>query len=119
MHIFSNRIKLLGLFVALFSVSACTSGTMIRTTDSKAKIYINGEYKGKGEAYYSDSKIVGSKNSVRIQREGCEPKNFSFARNEEFNVGACIGGVFVLVPFLWIMDYKGDRTYEYTCEPLK
>jgi hypothetical protein len=33
-------------------------------------------------------------------------------RNEQFSVGACIGGVLVLVPFLWIMGYKPDHTYE-------
>jgi hypothetical protein len=35
-------------------------------------------------------------------------------RNEQFSVGACIGGVLVLVPFLWIMEYKPEHSYELT-----
>jgi hypothetical protein len=38
----------------------------------------------------------------------------ALSRNEEFNVGACIGGVLVLFPFLWIMNYKPEHTYELT-----
>jgi hypothetical protein len=34
------------------------------------------------------------------------------SRNEEFDVLACIGGVFVLVPFLWIMKYKPVHQFE-------
>ena len=55
---------------------------------------------------------------MRLQKDGCEEKTFSFSRNEEFDTGACIGGVFLLVPFLWIQKYKPERTYEYICSPL-
>ncbi len=27
----------------------------------------------------------------------------------------CAGGVFVLVPFLWIQKYKAEHVYEYEC----
>jgi len=37
---------------------------------------------------------------------GYEVTNAVIFRNEEFDVGACIGGVFLLVPFLWIMGYR-------------
>ena len=40
---------------------------------------------------------------------------YTFAKNEEFDAGACAGGVFVLVPFLWIQKYKADHIYEYSC----
>lgn len=105
---------LLGLLsVSLFA--SCSSTTLIRSTDSQAKIYIDGEFKGTGAATHTDTKIVGSTNSVRIERPGCEPAFYTFSRNEEFDAGACAGGVFVLVPFLWIQKYKPERTYEYNC----
>lgn len=97
----------------------CSSTTLIRSTDPEAKIYVDGEFKGKGQYSHTDSKTIGSVTSVRLEKEGCEPMNYNFARNEEFDAGACAGGVFVLVPFLWIQKYKAERTYEYICTKKK
>ena len=100
-------------------MAACSSTTFIRSTDSDAKIYIDGEYKGKGTASHTDTKTIGSVTSVRLEKAGCEPRSFQFSRNEEFDAGACAGGVFLLVPFLWVQRYKAERTYEFECEPKK
>jgi hypothetical protein len=103
------------IYLCAMSFVACSSTTTIRTTDPEAKIYIDGEMKGRGVVTHSDTKIVGSTTSVRIEKDGCEPLYTSFSRNEEFDAGACAGGVFVLVPFLWIQKYKPERTFEYSC----
>ncbi len=108
-------IKIPVIALTLTSFAACTSTTMIRSTDSDAKIFVDGEYKGKGQFLHADTKIVGSTTLVRMEKDGCEPQTYHFSRTEEFDVGACIGGVLVYVPFLWIMKYKPERTYEYTC----
>jgi hypothetical protein len=97
--------------------TACSSTTLIRTNDSAAKIYLDGELKGKGSVSHSDQKIVGGTTQVMVQKDGCEAKHFQFSRNEETDVGALIGGIFFLIPFLWIMKYKPDHTYEYSCTP--
>ena len=104
--------------LAAFSV-ACSSTTLIRSTDSAAKIYIDDEFKGTGTATHTDTKMVGSVTKVRIEKQGCEPQFYNFSRNEEFDAGACAGGVFVLVPFLWIQKYKPEHVYEYQCTPKK
>lgn len=105
--------------ISALSIVACSSTTQIRSSDPDAKIYVDGEYKGKGAVTYTDTKTVGSTTFVRIEKAGCEPRNYNFSRNEEFDVGACIGGVFVLVPFLWIQKYKPEHSYEYTCEKIR
>jgi uncharacterized protein YceK len=102
----------------LAMLSGCASTTVIRTTSPNAKIYVDGEYKGTGTVTHTDQKTVGATTHVRIQEEGCQPETFSFSRNEEFEVGACIGGWFLLFPFLWVMKYKPERTYEYRCQPV-
>jgi hypothetical protein len=106
-------------FVALATCAAfasgCASTTVIRSSNPNAKIYVDGELKGQGTVSHTDQKIVGSTTHVRLQEEGCQAETFSFSRGEEFDVGACIGGVFVLVPFLWVMKYKPERTFEYRC----
>lgn len=106
------------LIAAALSMSfiACSSTTTIRSTDPEAKIYVDGEYKGKGTVTHTDTKTVGSSTSVRLEKPGCEQRNYTFTRNEEFDAGACAGGVFVLVPFLWIQKYKPEHVYEFECE---
>lgn len=95
--------------------ASCSSTTLIRSTDPQAKIYVDGELAGTGTVTHTDTKIVGSTTSIRIEKPGCEPAFFTMSRSEEFDAGACAGGVFVLVPFLWIEKYKAERTYEYNC----
>ncbi len=50
--------------------------------------------------------------TIRLEKEGYESFNTNICRNEEADVGAIIGGVFLLVPFLWTMKYKPTHTYE-------
>ncbi|GAA3963922.1 hypothetical protein GCM10022407_08220 [Hymenobacter antarcticus] len=77
-----------------------------------ARIYVDGEAVGTTPYRHSDTKIVGSTTSVRMEKEGYETYNTSFSRDEQADVGAIIGGVFVLVPFLWTMKYKPVHSYE-------
>lgn len=101
--------------VCLVFCTACASSTTIRSRPTGVKVYINGEYAGKTPYTHTDTSIVGSTKHVRLEKEGCESFTASFSRSEEFSVGACIGGVFVFVPFLWIMGYKPERTFEMAC----
>lgn len=107
--------------IALFLAASllfysCASTTIIRTAPSDAKLYLNGEPVGETPYTHTDTKIVGSTNTVRLEKEGYETLTTSFSRNEEADVGAIIGGILVLVPFLWTMKYKPIHNYE--LEPL-
>jgi hypothetical protein len=95
-----------------FGLTACTSSTVIRSNVPGARVYLNDMYVGNTPYVMSDTKIVGSTTRVRIEAEGYEPYRGVITRNEVFDVGACIGGVLVLFPFLWIMGYQPDRLYE-------
>lgn len=92
--------------------ASCASKTMIQSNPSNAKLYINNEFVGNTPFDYKDSKIVGSTNDVKLEKEGYETFYSSFSRSEKADVGAIIGGVFLLFPFLWTMKYKDSRTYE-------
>ena len=108
--------RLLIIMVVLL-ITACTSSTVIRSSDPDARIYVNGEYVGTGHAHYSDEKVAFSKNNVEIRKDGCRPERYSFRRNEEADLGAIIGGIFFTVPYLWVTEYKDYHAYEYDCEP--
>ena len=92
--------------------SSCVSSTMIQSTPNGAKVYLDGENVGVTPYSHSDTKIVGSITTVRLEKEGYETFNTTFTRDEEADVGAILGGIFVLVPFLWTMKYKPTHTYE-------
>ena len=107
----SNFLKPIALFLAsAILFASCASTTLIQSNPSDAKLYLNGEYVGKTPYAHRDTKIVGSTTFIKLEKEGYNPLNASFSRGEELDVGALIGGIFVLVPFLWIMKYKAFRT---------
>lgn len=93
-------------------LTSCASTTLIQSNPSNAKVYLNGEPVGTTPYTHHDTKIVGSTTMVKLEKEGYNPLHTSFSRDEEVDVGAIIGGIFVLVPFLWTMKYKPTHTYE-------
>ncbi|MDD4776846.1 MAG: PEGA domain-containing protein [Fermentimonas sp.] len=111
-----NRSVFMKVTALLVSVTvlfaSCSSSTLIQSNPSGAKVYMNEEYMGVTPLSYSDTKIVGSTTSMRIEKEGFEPLYTYLTRNEEVDVGAIIGGIFVWVPFLWTMKYKPVHNYE-------
>ncbi len=96
--------------VILFS--SCASATLIQSTPNGATLYMAGENVGVTPYLYEDTKIVGSTTSIKIEKDGYETFNTILSRNEEVDVGAIIGGLFVWIPFLWTMKYKPEHTYE-------
>lgn len=107
--------RLIGL--AAIGVTACTSGTAIRVSDADARIYVNGEYVGTGNGYYSDRKPAFTKQEVTLRKEGCADETFTFRRNERPALGAIISAYYLYLPILWFTRYKDHRVYEFQCEP--
>ena len=108
----STGLRVIAGATAFCFLQACSSTTIIQSQPSGAKLYLNGEPAGTTPYTLTDTKIVGSTTNVRLEMPGFESTTGVFARNEEFEVGACIGGVFLLFPFLWIMKYKPTHTFE-------
>lgn len=101
-----------GLLAFSFFLVSCSSTTLIQSGPDNAKLYLNGEPVGVTPYTHTDTRIVGSSTTVRLEKEGYETLNTSFSRDEEVDVGAIVGGIFVMVPFLWTMKYKPVHTYE-------
>jgi hypothetical protein len=107
----SNRKKYKSTFFLFLILSSCVSSTIINTVPSKAKVFIDNEYKGETPLKYSDNKISWSQTEVRIEKEGYETFSTFFKRNEQVNSGAIVAGVFLFWPYLWVMEYNPERTY--------
>ncbi len=100
------------MLVLLLGASACTSTTMIQSTPPGARVYINQASAGNTPLVYSDTKISLSKTYMRLEYDGYEPLHVELTRDEEVDVGAVIGGLFVGIPFLWTLKYKPVHHYE-------
>ena len=98
--------------LTLCAVASCASTTVIQSQPSGARIYLDGQPVGVTPYIMSDTKIVGSTTMVRLEYPGFETTTGFISRNEELDVLALIGGLFVLVPFLWIMDYRPMHIFE-------
>ena len=109
-------LKLVTLTILPSLAMSCASTTLIMINDRNVKIYADGEYIGTAGGAYTSNKIVGSSTVIGLKKDGCEEKFYNLSRNEVFSVGACIGGMLVLIPFLWIMDYKAVHQYEFECD---
>ena len=99
---------------ATLLLSSCASSTLIQSDPNGAKVYLGGEYVGTTPYNHSDTKIAGSKTSIRMVKDGYQEFNGVLTRNEKASAGAIIGGIFLLVPFLWTTEYKPMHTYELT-----
>ncbi len=109
--------RLAAASTALMLTVGCTSATIIRSEPSGANVYIDGSKMGKTPYTYSDTKIIGSTTYLKLKLEGYEEFETVFRRDEEFQVGPCIGGPFLaLIPWLWIMGYRPEHVYELTPE---
>ncbi|WP_160070055.1 PEGA domain-containing protein [Sphingobacterium bovisgrunnientis] len=107
---YSKSISLFAASALLFA--SCASTTLINTTPAGAKVYLDGEAVGTTPYSHKDTKIVGTTTTIKLEKEGFEPFTTTFSRSEQADVGAIVGGVFFLFPFLWTMKYKPSRTYE-------
>lgn len=106
----STKVISFSLAVVILFAS-CSSSTMIVSNPPQAKLYVDGEMVGETPYRHSDSKIVGSTIDIRIEKEGYKPFITDITKNEEADIGAIIGGLFVWVPFLWTLKYKPSHTF--------
>ncbi len=77
--------------------SSCASSTLLQTNPVGAKLYLDGEPVGTTPYRHSDTKIVGSTTTVRLEKEGYQPLDTYFSRDEEADAGAIVGGHFLSV----------------------
>ncbi|HEX4924137.1 MAG TPA: PEGA domain-containing protein [Bdellovibrionales bacterium] len=102
----------LSIIVLSFLIAACASSTVINTEPQGAQVVIDGQVRGTTPYTYTDRKTIGSTTRVTLKKEGYEDFEALLVRNEEFDAGACAGGVFTLIPFLWVQKYAPERMYE-------
>ncbi len=112
MKIYRKKLNILctGL-LTLVLFSACMSTTRIESIPSNAKLYINGEFVGNTPFTYSDKKISGSTQEIKLIKDGYEPYLDEFSRNQKLEPKALYFGIF-LVPLFWLKEYDEVQTFD-------
>jgi hypothetical protein len=103
------------VLVSVAALAACSSGTHIKVSDSDARIYVNGEYVGTGDGYYSDRKPAFTKQEITLRKDGCEEQSYTMRRNERPDLGAIVSAYYLALPILWMTQYKHKHSYEFDC----
>jgi len=110
-----HSIQIACFFLAtLVLFTGCASTTMIQSTPPGADVYVSQQKMGVTPYAYTDSKIVGSSTPFVLKKEGYQDLNVVITRTEQADVGAIIGGIFVLIPFLWVCKYNPEHNYTLT-----
>jgi hypothetical protein len=103
--------KLIVLVTAICFLVGCSSSTMIKSNPPSAKLYLDGQYKCETPCTHSDSAASGTSKTVLLKKEAY--KDFTGTiRKEETQVGPIIGGIFFLFPFIWMLGYPSEYTFE-------
>ncbi|MEN6373711.1 MAG: PEGA domain-containing protein [Smithella sp.] len=100
-------------FVFIFFIVGCTSNTIIKSRPDGANVYVDNVKVGVTPLNYSDTAIAGTTKALKLKKDGYTPLE-TVIRKSEFQIGPCIGGLFVLFPFVWILGYP--ESYEFELE---
>jgi hypothetical protein len=103
--------KLIALGMAFFFLFGCASSTLIKSNPPGAKLVLDGQDLGETPYTYSDRAAAGTMRTVTLKKEGYKDFNGTIKR-EQLSVGALIGGIFLLIPLIWILEYPPQYNFE-------
>jgi len=103
--------KLIALTTVFFLLFGCASTTLIKSNPPGAKLQVDGQSVGETPYFYTDKAAAGTVKTVTLKKEGYKDSN-SLIRREKLSVPALIGGIFLIVPFVWILEYPSQYNFE-------
>jgi len=103
--------KIVALMTIFFFLFGCASATVIKSNPPGAKLNLDGQFKGETPSTYSDRAAAGTMRTVILKKEGY--KDFTgHIKREQLSVGALIGGILLLIPLIWVLEYPSEYTFE-------
>ena len=103
--------KPIALAMVFFFLLGCASSTLIKSNPPGAKLYLDGQVQGETPYTYSDKAVAGTMRTVTLKKEGYKDFNGTIKRGQ-LSVGALIGGIFLLIPLIWILEYPPQYNFE-------
>ena len=103
--------KLIALLTVLSFLLGCASTTLIKSNPPGAKLQVDGQSLGETPHFYSDKTAAGTVKTVTLRKEDYKDFN-DYIKREKLSVPALIGGIFLIVPFVWILEYPSQYNFE-------
>ena len=103
--------KLIALVMVFFFLFGCTSTTLLKSNPPGAKLQVGGQVVGETPRFYTDKAVAGTVKTVTLKKEGYKDLDGYIKRNK-FSVPMLIGGIFLIVPFIWILEYPSQYNFE-------
>jgi len=103
--------KLIALVMVFFFLFGCTSTTLLKSNPPGAKLQVGGQVVGETPRFYTDKAVAGTVKTVTLKKEGYKDLDGYIKRNK-FSVPMLIGGIFLIVPFIWILEYPSQYYFE-------
>ena len=103
--------KLIALAMVFFFLFGCTSTTLLKSNPPGAKLQVGGQVVGETPRFYTDKAVAGTVKTVTLKKEGYKDLDGYIKRNK-FSVPMLIGGIFLIVPFIWILEYPSQYYFE-------
>jgi hypothetical protein len=103
--------KLIALSMVFFFLLGCASTTLIKSNPPGAKLQVDGQVMGETPYFYTDKAAAGTVKTVTLRKEDYKDFN-GYIKREKLSVPALIGGIFLIVPFVWILEYPSQYNFE-------
>ena len=103
--------RLIALSTVFFLLFGCASTTLIKSNPHGAKLQVDGQSVGETPYFYTDNAIAGAVKTVTLKKEGYKDAK-GLIRREKLTVPDQIGGIFLVVPFVWILEYPSQYNFE-------
>lgn len=103
--------NLIALTTALLLLCGCASTTLLKSNPPGAKIQVDGQVMGETPQFYTDKAVAGTVKTVTLKKEGYKDLD-SYIKREKFSVPNLIGGIFLLIPFIWILEYPSQYNFK-------
>jgi len=103
--------KITALTLVFFFLIGCASTTLIKSNPPGAKLQVDGKVVGETPHFYTDKAVAGTVRTVTLKKEGYKDFN-GYIEREKLSVPALIGGIFLFVPFVWILEYPSRYYFE-------
>jgi hypothetical protein len=103
--------KLIALILVFFFIFGCASTTYIKSSPPGAKLSLDGKLLGETPKFYSDKAVAGTTKAVILKKEGYKDFN-GYIRREKLSIPILIGGIFLIVPLAWVLEYPTQYNFE-------
>lgn len=103
--------KITALTMVFFFLIGCASTTLIKSNPPGAKLQVDGKVVGETPHFYTDKAVSGTVKTVTLKKEGYKDLN-GYIEREKLSVPALIGGILLLVPFVWVLEYPSRYHFE-------